>query len=127
MKKLIREKHIYNLYATKIHYCLENNITEERMSSVKAVFATTTELSDMAKRVAEYLKIDLRTIKLSKNYPMIKCNYNPLKKSKIYHLPFDQQYDKIKVGDQEGEKYVLKVKEAADEGFRRAFRWKGST
>ena len=95
------------------------------MSSVKAVFATTTELSDMAKRVAAYLNIDLRTIKLSKDYPMIKCNYNPAKNTKIYHLPFDQQYDKIKVGDQEGEKYVLKVKEAVDEGFRRAFRWAG--
>ena len=57
---------------------------------------------------------------------MIKCNINPASNTKIYHLPFDQQYDKIKVGDQEGELYALTVKEAEKLGFRRAFRWRGA-
>ena len=39
---------------------------------------------------------------------------------KIYHLPFDQQYDKTIVGDQKGEFFAWTVQEAAEKGFRRA-------
>ena len=41
---------------------------------------------------------------------------------KIYHLPFDQQYDKTKLEKKYGEFYCKTVKEAEDSGFRRAFR-----
>ena len=80
----------------------------------------------MAKKVASFLKITVKTIPLKKDYPMIKCNINPDKKTKIYHLPFDQQYDKILIGDQKGEKYVSTIKEAEKSGYRRAFRWRGN-
>jgi len=122
--KTIHEKHLYQLYATKTHYCLSKNLNREQEQNVKAVFATTTDLSDMAKEVAEYLKISVQQIPLKKDYPMIKCNINPTNKTKIYHLPFDQQYDKIKVGDQQGECYLQTVAEAEKKGFRRAFRWR---
>ena len=122
--KTIHEKHLYQLYATKTHYCLSKNLNREQEQNVKAVFATTTDLSDMAKAVAEYLKISVQQIPLKKDYPMIKCNINPTNKTKIYHLPFDQQYDKIKVGDQQGECYLQTVAEAEKKGFRRAFRWR---
>ncbi len=122
--KTIHEKHLYQLYATKTHYCLSKNLNREQEQNVKAVFATTTDLSDMAKEVAEYLKISVQQIPLKKDYPMIKCNINPTNKTKIYHLPFDQQYDKIKVGDQQGECYLQTVAEAKKKGFRRAFRWR---
>lgn len=122
--KTIHEKHLYQLYATKTHYCLSKNLNREQEQNVKAVFVTTTDLSDMAKEVAEYLKISVQQIPLKKDYPMIKCNINPTNKTKIYHLPFDQQYDKIKVGDQQGECYLQTVAEAEKKGFRRAFRWR---
>tara|TARA_X000000950_G_scaffold279721_1_gene372946 strand:- start:134 stop:1309 length:1176 start_codon:yes stop_codon:yes gene_type:complete len=125
-KKTIHEKHIYQLYATKVHYCLERNLTLINQKNVEAVFVTTTELSIMAKKVASFLKITVKTIPLKKDYPMIKCNINPDKKTKIYHLPFDQQYDKILIGDQKGEKYVSTIKEAEKSGYRRAFRWRGN-
>lgn len=124
--KTIHEKHLYQLYATKTHYCLSKNLNREQEQNVKAVFATTTDLSDMAKEVAEYLKISVQQIPLKKDYPMIKCNINPTNKTKIYHLPFDQQYDKIKVGDQQGECYLQTVAEAEKKGFRRAFRWRST-
>ena len=44
---------------------------------------------------------------------------------KIYHLPFDQQYDKILI-DKQGEFFAHTVKEAEEKGFRRAFRWSGT-
>ncbi|WP_439794691.1 sunset domain-containing protein [Turicimonas muris] len=43
--------------------------------------------------------------------------------NKIYHLPFDQQYDKTRI-DKPGEYWVKTVKEAEKLGFRRAYRWK---
>jgi hypothetical protein len=52
---------------------------------------------------------------------MIKCNVNPSKKEKIYHLPFDQQYDRTQVS-RRGECYVATVREAEQRGFRRAWR-----
>jgi hypothetical protein len=59
-------------------------------------------------------------------YPTIKCNINPNTKEKIFHLPFDQQYDKIVVGDVDGECYVATVEEALSKGFRHAYKWQGN-
>jgi hypothetical protein len=46
---------------------------------------------------------------------------------KIYHLPFDQQYDRTKIIKSKGEFYAKTVIEAELRGFRRAHRWRGST
>jgi hypothetical protein len=46
-------------------------------------------------------------------------------KEKIYHLPFDQQYDKTIIIKNSGEFYAKDVKEAVSKGFRRAFRYMG--
>src|SRR3989339_881822 len=57
-------------------------------------------------------------------YPAIKCNIGRTSGEKIYHLPFDQQYDKTKIEPHKGEFYCQTVKEAEDAGFRRAFRYR---
>jgi hypothetical protein len=57
---------------------------------------------------------------------MVKCNINPGNGERIYHLPFDQQYDRVIVGDQDGEFYASTVAEAEAAGFRRALRWRGA-
>ena len=79
----------------------------------------------MAKKVSKALNIQIKTEKLKKDYPMIKCNINPSTKEKIYHLPFDQQYDKVIIGNNPGELYMKTVTEATKKGFRRAFRYRG--
>ncbi len=56
---------------------------------------------------------------------MIKCNINQSTKEKIYHLPFDQQYDRTKITAECGEFYATTVAEAEKKGFRRAFRFAG--
>lgn len=91
------------------------------------VFVTSTCLSDTALLVAKELGIEVVQNKsFDRNYPCIKCNINPTTKEKIYHLPFDQQYDKIVISPKSGECYASSVQEAEELGFRRAHRWKGN-
>ena len=121
--KIIREKYLYQHFATTIHYQLQEKISKK--VKVKPIFYATIDFSDMAKKVSKALNIQIKTEKLKKDYPMIKCNINPSTKEKIYHLPFDQQYDKVIIGNNPGELYVKTVAEATKKGFRRAFRYRG--
>ncbi len=114
--KVIHEKHLFQLFGTTVHYRLANVGTQ-----VTPVLATTTSLSDVAAEVARALGIRIDSIPLQSSYEMIKCNVNPSTKEKIYHLPFDQQYDRTQVS-RPGECYVATVKEAEHRGFRRAWR-----
>jgi hypothetical protein len=118
--KAIREKHIFQIFGTTVHF--RKNL---KGREIRPVFTATTELSTEAKDVTEALDIRIDQIDLPKCYPMIRCNINPSSKEKIYHLPFDQQYDKAIVGDQPGECYAMTAIEAEDLGFRRAWRYSG--
>jgi DUF2075 family protein len=119
--RTIYEKHIFQFFGTVFQFKDSNPGRE-----VKAVFATTTELSPVARRFAEELKIDLKeNFKMDKGYPSIKCNISKVDGTKIYHLPFDQQYDKVKIESKKGEFYCATTDEAAKHGFRRAFRYHG--
>lgn len=118
-EKTIHEKHVFQLYGTTVLVALR----EPR--PVKGVFVTTTKLSDIAKDCAEYLNIKIVENLPMKPYPMIKCNVSQ-DGEKIYHLPFDQQYDKVRIKPNTEERYALTVAEAESFGFRRAFRWKGA-
>lgn len=117
-EKEIHEKHIFQLYGTVVHY----KITNKTIFEVKGIFITSTRLSKTAKEIAKYLNIDVKENVELQNFPRIKCNINKTTKEKIYHLPFDQQYDKTIIDRKSGEKYVLTVAEAEEFGFRRAFR-----
>ncbi len=120
--KLIHEKHITQLYGTTVCYCFEHNIPLE---SVKGVLITNITLSDTAKKMADYLGIQYAENFKKHDFPCIKCNIGHDAdgyKTKIYHLPFDQQYDVTKI-DEPGEFYAMTVQEAEDAGFRRAFKW----
>ena len=100
---------------------------DNKKPSIKAVFVTTTSLSPVARQAAAWLQVDVEENKpLSKSFPMIKCNINQASKEKIYHLPFDQQYDRTKILTTKGERIVLTVAEAEKLGFRRAFRFSGT-
>jgi hypothetical protein len=118
--KVIREKHVMQLFGTCILYRLS-----EGHSDTTPVFVATTVLSDEAAMVARELGVNVRQIALER-YPMVKCNINPGTGDRIYHLPFDQQYDRVIVGDQDEEFYASTVAEAEAAGFRRALRWRGA-
>lgn len=118
-KKVIREKHITQIYGTTIMYGFENNYTD-RNKIIKPVLVSTTELSETAKEFANKLGVSVQKIKFQE-FPRIKCNINS-KGERIYHLPFDQQYDRTKINKKD-ESYELTVQEAEDKGFRRAMRF----
>lgn len=119
--KTIYEKHIFYFFGTVFQYRDENPGKD-----VKALFITTTHVSDLARRFATELGITLEEgCKMDDDYPCIKCNISRIDGTKIYHLPFDQQYDTTKIEKNKDEFYVRTVQEAEERGFRRAFRYKG--
>ena len=116
-EKTIHEKHIMQLFGSVTVLNMEKN------TNAKGVFITTTKLSDVATYFAQQLNIKVFEFYEYKPHPMVKCNLSKTGE-KIYHLPFDQQYDKVRI-DNKNSFYVETVKEAEDKGFRHAYRWKG--
>lgn len=112
--KVIREKYIMQLYGTTIAYKVEKG----HLFLPHGIFITNIDLSDTAKKFAAFLDISVIKQPMG-DYPVIKCNVN--QGNKIYHLPFDQQYDRTQIC-KPGEFYASTVKEAVTAGFRRAYR-----
>ena len=128
--KNINENVVCQLYGTGIKYMLDNKLYNKKEQNlftpeteIKMMFYVTSDnLTPTAKEFAQKLGIEI-IVKQMDRYPIIKCNIN--NENRIYHLPFDQQYDKTKI-EKQGEFYAMTVKEAEDKGFRRAYRWFGN-
>lgn len=119
--KLIYEKHIFQLYGSLWEYRKTHP-----GETVEAVFITSTKLGEFARCAAKELGIKIReNEKLDKGFPMIKCNIGASGEH-IYHLPFDQQYNKTRI-NKSGEFMATTVAEAEARGFRRAYRWFGNS
>lgn len=118
-QRTIHEKHIFQLYGTSLLYRLQHP-----GATVHSVLTATTGLSDVAQMAAAELDVRVERIPLPPTYyPMIKCNIGS-GGDKIYHLPIDQQYDRVLLV-KPGECYVTDVREAERLGFRRAWRYHG--
>lgn len=120
-EKEVHENTVFQTYGTAIMYQIEHP-----EQTVRAVVVTTAKLSGTAKECADYLKIGYREEYPLETYPLIKCNISKTGE-KIYHLPFDQQYDNIRLNPKDGDCYAHTVAEAEKLGFRHAFRWKGTS
>lgn len=120
VEKTIHEKHIFQLYGTTILQKMEHPDC-----TVGSLFITTTSLSDLAKSCADYLAITVVENFPLKEYPLIKCNVSK-DGDQIYHLPFDQQYDRVIINPSDGDFYASTIAEAESKGFRHAWRWSGS-
>lgn len=118
----VRENVLGQLFGAARFFAYERNRPPE---SVTPVIVTSYELSPTAHRFASALRVTVREHEPLKDYPRIKCNMSRSTGEQIYHLPFDQQYDRTVVEKDRGEKYVSRVAEAEADGFRRAFRWYG--
>lgn len=136
-EKLIHEKHINQLFGTYMHFMIEQQKTNgqkalfdtfdlARDSNCRACFWTKTNLSETARAFANALNIEVHENEEIGDYPMIKCNINKEWNEKIYHLPFDINYDKTVIEPTKGEFYAFTVAEAEAKGFRRAFKWRGN-
>jgi len=135
--KEMREKYIFQLFGTTMEYWIKNFKGNKKQKSfeefshmlnenkLRPIFFTSTSLSDKAKEMARVLSVEVVENEPIGNFPRIKCNINTDEfggKTKIYHLPMDQQYDRTIIGNRSGEFYAFTVKEAEDAGFRRAFK-----
>lgn len=121
-EKTIHEKHIFQLYGSVISYRVDHGNTD-----ANAHFVTSTNLSERARMFAKLLNVRVTEKEPLEQYPCIKCNIARRDGIKIYHLPFDQQYDRTLVEHGRGEMYVATVEDAERRGFRRAFRYHGSS
>jgi Restriction endonuclease len=134
-QKEIHEKHIFQLFGSALEYAFRFN--ELRVDGARSFFAnpdqkmglipvlyTSTKLSSIAKQVAEKLDVQFHELARISDYPVVKCNVSGRGREKIYHLPFDQQYDRVKIS-RKPEMYAYTVAEAEKAGFRRAWRWQG--
>ena len=132
----VREKHIFQLFGSAFEYAFRfgklGNVDQRALLSnpsqallAKPVLYTSTRVSAVAKAVASKLGVQIHEMAKISEYPMVKCNVALRDGEKIYHLPFDQQYDRVKIA-KASEKYVYTVADAESAGFRRAWRWKPS-
>lgn len=120
----VRENVVAQIYGSAMFFAMRSGIGS---SLVKPVVVTTYELSNEARQFAEILGVTVRENLAFEEYPCIKCNISGRTGERIYHLPFDQQYDSTKIGNVHGEFYAMTVMEAEKTKFRRAFRWRGET
>ena len=119
-EKMIREKHIAQLYGTALCYQVDHPFFK-----VIPVFVTNTRLSDEAKEFADKLNVSYVENFAFKEFPRIKCNMGKDENGAptyIYHLPMDQQYDSVVI-NKPGERLCYTVAEAESYHFRRAYRW----
>lgn len=134
--KVIREKHICQLYGTTVEYWLRHRGSQLReltlfddvrqRDGIRPVLVSSTSFSPEAVEFAAALGVELHVIPFDPRYPCIKCNVSQKSGERIYHLPMDQQYDSVVIEPERGECYVATVEEAESKRFRRAWRWKGS-
>jgi Restriction endonuclease len=117
--KVIHEKHVFQLFGTVVAMRIERPDAR-----VRGTFVTTTSLSERAREFARQLEIRLEEQFPLADYPRIKCNLARASGERIYHLPFDQQYDATVIEPERGERFVATVAEAEQLGFRRAWRWR---
>lgn len=131
--KEIHENAVNQLFGTTLKYCYENfdNFDFQKYKNmlisgrIEPIIITSTRLSEQAKDFARVLNVSILDNQNVQDYPMIKCNWNR-SDEKIYHLPFDQQYDNLKMNNTSRTCYVYSVKEAEQKGYRRAYRWNGN-
>lgn len=116
----VRENSVAQIFGAAEVYRRRNGI-----GRVVPVLITSFELSDTARSFAEALNINIKEHIQLEWYPCIKCNISR-NGDKIFHLPFDQQYDSVIIEPEKGEFYAESVMEAYTAGFRRAYRWHGA-
>lgn len=120
--KQIHEKHIFQLFGSVTQYRYEHPGT-----TCIPVFVTSSTLTDCASDIAKMLDVKVyQNIPFDNEYPRIKCNVTE-RGEKIYHLPFDQQYNNVifnthKNKYSDDKLYVSTTAEAESLGFRRAMR-----
>lgn len=113
----IYSKTVMQLYGAKEWY---KKMHPDDGREIKAELVTSSNITDEAKGIAELLDVKCKPYMDIKRFPSIKLNVNS-RGEKIYHLPFDRDYDRTEIKNKE-EGYAVTIEEAKRRGFRRAYR-----
>jgi hypothetical protein len=127
--KIIPEAAVFQLLGSTVSFYIErtNHAPPDFSTLLKFVqpyLYTSAGLDPRIHEIAQAMGIKVKDRLVMEDWPMVKCNM-PADGKGIYHLPMDQQYDRVKIC-KPGEEYVANVSEAEKKGFRRAKRWFGS-
>lgn len=119
--KTIHENVIMQLYGTLVLYKIEHQSKSLFSNNIQGVLMIPkfSVISPLAQKFAEQLNLIIWRADMI-DFPRIKCNINA--GEKIYHLPFDQQYDRTQIVNK-GECYAYRASDAERMGFRRAKRY----
>ena len=125
--KTMHEKHVCQIHGSAAAYQRLHGEQNDLFGGdgISAWLYVSCEASQTAREFAELLDVKLMDEFPLNRYPIIKCNVSLRDGSKIYHLPFDQQYDRTQI-EFKDECYVETVAQAEGLGFRRAYRWRGN-
>jgi len=115
--RTIHEKHINQLFGTTVEYFIKNIDRNNKVQmglfptllkgkDITATIVSSAALSETARAFASILDIKVVDHFPFKKYPSIKCNVSYRDGSKIYHLPFDQQYDRTTIDEERNECYL---------------------
>jgi len=96
--------------------------TQYPNKNVTGILYATCPVSDEAKDIAEKLNIKIFDEFPIEEYPKVKCNIST-SGEKIYHMEFDQNYDKVFINIEDGDLYLNTPHEAESYGFRHAKKW----
>ena len=116
--RTIHENVVMQLFGTAVEYQITFGSHDHQEIEPVLMIPPYSVISDVALQFAKKLKVRIEQVE-NIDFPRIKCNIN--NGNKIYHLPFDQQYDRTEIKLQ-GECYAYTVAEAEAKGFRRAMR-----
>ena len=102
----------------RIAFARDNYKMDNPNKKVIAMIVSENEnLDDYSRHLCNKHGIVIQEVPYDELYPKIKCNINS--RGKIYHLPDDPAYDRIKIERHRGEYYVATETEALRLGFRR--------
>jgi hypothetical protein len=108
-------KHVVQIFGTTLLLQQERSLLE----TPTPMLVSTSAFAEDSKKAAQALNVKLVVMPLDKNYACIKVHKSRNGEA-IYHLPFDQQYDRVQMDISQGDAFVKTVKEALNMGARRA-------
>jgi hypothetical protein len=118
--RILHMKHVVQLYGSTA--LLKRELDLQKIP--RALLVSTTDFSEDAVFAANALGVSLVTKEFNPAYPCIKVHVSRVGEA-LYHLPFDQQYDRISMNLSKGDRYVATVREARAINARRAMRFTG--
>jgi hypothetical protein len=127
--KVIPEAAIFQLMGSTVSYYIEQTghappDLATLYKGIQPYLYSSARVAPRIRDIALAMGIKIKDDVIMGDWPMVKCNIAP-DGERIYHLPMDQQYDRVKLS-KSNECNAWTILEAEANGFRRAKRWRSA-